>query len=292
MKAAALRAQVESALGSGFPSPFTFRKNLVSEAVSSGLEPIDNLTGGLPRGGLTELVGPASSGRTALTLAILAAMTAREEACAWVDAQDAFDPLSAWAAGTELERLLWVRCRNIEQTLRAADMLIHGGGFGMVVLDLSNVAPRTVRRVPLSFWFRVRRAVEHTPTVLILLEQEPCARTCASLVLKVRNSKLEIGNSKLETGNSKLETGNSKLGIRNSEISAPAVIDDEQRSTFGLFPRRLDLQRSAKHERSSEIAPPHSLLFRGIGVDVTMVRSRPSPACAGHLSIRTRMAWL
>jgi hypothetical protein len=299
MKAAALRAQVESTLGSGFPSPFTFRENFVSEAVSSGLEPIDNLTGGLPRGGLTELAGPASSGRTALTLAILAAMTAREEACAWVDAQDAFDPLSAWAAGTDLERLLWVRCRNIEQTLRAADLLIHGGGFGMVVLDLSDVAPRTVRRVPLSFWFRFRRAVEHTPTVLVILEQEPCAKTCASLVLEVRNSKLEIGNwkleignSKLETGNSKLETGNSKFETRNSETSAPAVTDDELRSTFDPLPRGLALQRSAKHECSSEIAPPHSLLFRGTGVDVTMARSRPSPACAGHSSIRTRMAWL
>lgn len=264
MEVATLRAQVESALGSGFLSPFTFRENYVLEAVSSGLEPIDALTGGLPRGGLIELVGPVSSGRTALTLAIVAAMTVREEVCAWVDAQDAFDPSSARVAGVELERLLWVRCRNIEQTLRAADLVIHGGGFGMVVLDLSDVAPRTVRRVPLSFWFRFRRAVEHTPTVLVLLEQEPCAKTCASLVLEVRNSELEIGNSKLETGNSEFEG-------RNSKTSAPAVSD---------------------YERSSEIAPPHSLLFRGTGVDVTMVRSRPSLARAGHSSIRIRVAWL
>jgi hypothetical protein len=257
MKAAALRAQVESALGSCFPSPFTFRENCVLDMVSSGLEEIDALTGGLPRGALTEMVGPASSGRTALALAILAAMTTREEVCAWVDAQDAFDPFSARAAGAELERLLWVRCRNIEQTLRAADLLIHGGGFGMVVLDLSDVAPRTVRRVPLSFWFRFRRAVEHTPTVLVLLEQEPCAKSCASLVLEVRNSKLEIQNSKLETGNWRLEIRNSKLETRNSEI-----------------------------------VPPHSLLFRGTGAEVTMIRSRLSQARTAHSSIRTRVAWL
>jgi recombination protein RecA len=256
MKSAILRAQVESALGPGFPSPFTFRENCVSEVVSSGLEAIDALTGGLPRGGLTEMVGPASSGRTALTLAILAAMTTREEVCAWVDAQNAFDPCSAQAAGAELERLLWVRCRNIEQTLRTADLLIHGGGFGMVVLDLSDVAPRTVRRVPLSFWFRFRRAVEHTPTVLILLEQEPCAKTCASLVLEVRNSKLEIRNSKPEIGNW-------KLGNRNST-----------------------------YERGSRIVPSHSLLFCGTGAEVTMIRSRLSQACAAHSSIRTGAAWL
>jgi hypothetical protein len=204
MRAAALRAQVESALGPGFFSPFTFREN-EPEVVSSGLEEIDALTGGLPRGGLIEMAGLASSGRTGLALAMLAARTAQEEVCAWVDAQDAFDPRSAQATGVALERLLWVRCHTIEQTLRAADWLIHGGGFGMVILDLGDVAPRTVRRVPLSFWFRFRRAVEHTPTVLVLLEEEPCAKSCASLVLGVRNSKLEIRNWELEIGNSKFE---------------------------------------------------------------------------------------
>ncbi len=264
MKAAALRIQVESALGPGFPSPFTFRENCMPEVVSSGLEQIDALTGGLPRGGLTEMVGPASSGRTALALTILAAMTARAEVCAWVDAQDAFDPCSAQAAGAELERLLWVRCCNIEQTLRTADLLIHGGGFGMVVLDLSDVAPRTVRRVPLSFWFRFRRAVEHTPTVLVLLEQEPCAKTCASLVLELRNSNLEIRTSKLEPRNSGFEA-------RNSKTFAQAVTD---------------------YKRHSEIVPPHSLLFRGTRAEVTMIRSRLSQARAAHSSIRTRVAWL
>ncbi len=278
MKSAVLRAQVEAALGPGFPSPFTFRENSVPEAVSFGLEEIDALTGGLPRGGLTEMVGPASSGRTGLALAILASMTAREEVCAWVDAQDAFDPRSAQAAGVALERLLWVRCHNIEQTLRAADLLIHGGGFGMVVLDLSDVAPRTVRRVPLSFWFRFGRAVEHTPTVLLLLEQEPCAKSCASLVLEVRNSKLEVGNSNLETGNWKLETRNSKLEIQNSGFEA-------QNS-------KTSAQAVTDYERFSAIAPPHSLLFCGTGVDVAMVRSRLLQDRAAHSSIRTRVAWL
>jgi recombination protein RecA len=257
MKSALLRAQVESALGPGFPSPFTFRENCMPEVVLSGIEEIDALTGGLPRGGLTEIVGLASSGRTALALATLAAMTAREEVCAWVDAQDAFDPCSAQLAGADLERLLWARCHNIEQTLRTADLLIQGGGFGMVVLDLSDVAPRVVRRVPLSFWFRFRRAVEHTPTVLVLLEQESCAKTCASLVLGVRNLKPEFRNLKLEIGNWKLGTRNSKT-----------------------------------YERGSEIVPPHSLLFCGTGTEVTMIRSRSPQARVEHASMRTKVAWL
>ena len=80
------------------------------EMVSSGIPALDALTGGLPRGCLTEICGPASSGRTTLLLAALAAATQRGEFCAVVDASDALDPDSAVAAGVELDRLLWVRC--------------------------------------------------------------------------------------------------------------------------------------------------------------------------------------
>ena len=78
--------------------------------VSSGIAAIDQLTGGLPRGCLTEISGPASSGRSTLILSALAAATQRGEFCAVVDASDALDPQSVVAAGIELERLLWVRC--------------------------------------------------------------------------------------------------------------------------------------------------------------------------------------
>src|SRR5579863_4728633 len=80
------------------------------EMGSSGIAALDALTGGLPRGCLTEICGPASSGRTTLLLAALAAATRRGEFCAVVDASDALDPYSAAEAGVELDRLLWVRC--------------------------------------------------------------------------------------------------------------------------------------------------------------------------------------
>src|SRR5579864_9033730 len=82
------------------------------EMVSSGIREFDALTGGLPRGCLTQICGPASSGRTTLLLAALAAATRRGEFCAVVDASDALDPHSVAAAGVELDRLLWVRCRE------------------------------------------------------------------------------------------------------------------------------------------------------------------------------------
>jgi recombination protein RecA len=184
-KSAALRLQVESSLASRVASPFQYRERPAVETVPTGVPPIDLLTGGLPRGSLTEIYGPPCSGRTSLLMSALAARTAASEVCALVDARDAFDPHSAEAAGVSLEQLLWVRCRHIDQALRATDLLVQSGGFGMIALDLGDTPPRTVRYVPLQVWFRFRRAVENTPTIFLVLEQESNAKTCASLVLSL-----------------------------------------------------------------------------------------------------------
>jgi hypothetical protein len=166
---------------------------LAPEMVSSGIAAMDALTGGLPRGCLTEICGPASSGRTTLLLSALAAATRRGEFCAIVDAGDALDPHSAAAAGIELDRMLWVRCgadsppaeKSLEQLLRAADLLLESGGFGMIVLDLGDLPPQAARRIPLTTWFRFRRAVEHTPTVLLAIERQSIAGSCSSLLIKL-----------------------------------------------------------------------------------------------------------
>jgi recombination protein RecA len=184
---AALRSKVELALAGRVTAPFTYRDRKTVTTVSIGIPEIDSLTGGLPRGALTEIFGPSCSGRTSLLLSALSARTAQEEACALIDGADAFDPHSAEAAGVELRKLLWVRCKNIEQTLRATDLLLQGGGFGFIAVDLSDISPRLVRHVPLESWFRFRRAVEDTPTILVLLEQESNAKTCASLGLRLES---------------------------------------------------------------------------------------------------------
>jgi hypothetical protein len=118
-------------------------------------------------------------------MAALASRTAAAEACAFIDGRDTFDPYSAEATGVQLNQLLWVRCRNIDQALRATDLVLHAGGFGLVALDLGDIPPEVVRYVPLNVWFRFRRAVEHTPTIFLVIEQEPHAKTCASLVLRM-----------------------------------------------------------------------------------------------------------
>lgn len=183
---ARLRSQVELALAGRVPAPFRYRDADLVETVSAGIPEIDLLAGGLPRGSLTEVCGSACSGKTTLLLAALALRTAEEEACAVIDGSDAFDPYSAEAAGADLKRVLWVRCREINQALQATDLLIKGGGFGFIALDLSDISPAKVRHVPLNAWFRFRRAVENTPTILAVLAQESNAKTCASLVLEMR----------------------------------------------------------------------------------------------------------
>jgi hypothetical protein len=194
------------------------------EMVSSGAREIDALTGGLPRGCLTEVCGSVSSGRTSLLLTVLAAATQRQEACALVDVSDAFDPVSAATAAVNFESLLWVRCgvheKNrrkreehdfsradrasfetralapedkkrkafeapLEQALRVTDLLLQSGGFGLVLIDLCDVPLKMASRIPLTSWFRFQRAIEHTPTVLFVITSAPCAQTCAALLLKL-----------------------------------------------------------------------------------------------------------
>ncbi len=184
-------AALHIALPSRLGALLTFRARSVPEFASTGLPEVDALTSGLPRGALTEIVGSASSGRTSLLLAILAEATRRQEVCAVVDTSDTLDPASAAAAGVDLSRLLWVRCGgNPEHALRAADLLVQGGGLGCVTLDLGDILPRTTRRIPLACWFRLRRAVENTPTVLVALGQVSCAPSCASLILETKPVRL------------------------------------------------------------------------------------------------------
>src|ERR1700723_4581190 len=185
-KISALRSQVEHALAGRVSAPFTYRDRNVFPTVPSGIPEIDALTGGLPRGALTEIFGPACSGGTSFLFSALGARTGHDEACALIDGSDTFDPCSAAAAGVDLKKLLWVRCHSIEQTLRATDLLLQSGGFGFIAVDVSDISPKLVRHVPLDSWFRFRRAVEDTPTILLLLSRESNANTCASLVLQLQ----------------------------------------------------------------------------------------------------------
>ena len=73
--------------------------------------------------------------------------------------------------------------KKLEQALKTTDILLHSGGWGVVVFDLGNISWVDARRIELSTWFRFRRAIENTPAILLLLGEETCAKSCSSLVL-------------------------------------------------------------------------------------------------------------
>lgn len=161
------------------------QRQLERELIPTGIEVSNGAFEGLPRGAVTELYGAASSGKTSFVHKLLATATRAGEYCAYVDATGSFDPVSASLSGTHMEHLLWVRCQAANQVLKAADLLIHSGGWGVVVADFASVATSVMRRVPLSYWYRFRRAVENTPTVFVVLEQEPYVKNCAEMALEI-----------------------------------------------------------------------------------------------------------
>jgi hypothetical protein len=285
-----LRSHVESSLGERLSSTLLLRERAAPLTVSTGVATLDALTGGLPRGALSEIAGPASSGRTGVMLATLAAATRRQEVCALVDASDCFDPASAAAAGVDLERLLWVRCHEqlkpqgasgkfrsstsagfafggvLEQVLKVTDLLLQGGGFGMVVLDMGDIPVESACRVPLTSWFRFRRTVEPTATVLLLIEREACAKTCASLVLRLQ----------------------------------PEAIIASHSTTF-LEPDQLG-PAPTSHNVGFAIAGPHiptnhdvghAALLRGVRFQAQVVRSwaqrKPPQSASGNFELRTAL---
>ena len=161
------------------------------EKLSTGLASLNALIDGFPRGAISEIIGPESSGRTTVVHSLVAAATAKFEICAYVDTDDSFDPVSAAASGVALSQLLWIRCgHNAGHALKVADSLLHAGGFGVVVIDFCQIAPKIANRIPISYWYRFRLAIENTPTILALVEKDPLAKSCAAMMLEMKRKKI------------------------------------------------------------------------------------------------------
>ena len=139
--------------------PLGWSHSAAPELLSTGIPALN----GCPRGRITEIVGPCSSGRASLLHSILAASTGQDEFAVLVDVNGSFDACSAAAAGVVLSKLIWIRCAgNVEHALRAAD-LVPFRWIGVVALDLAEAPDPGLNRIPPTAWFRFRRAVESTP---------------------------------------------------------------------------------------------------------------------------------
>ena len=82
----------------------------------------------------------------------------------------------------------------LDQALRAADLLLQGGGFGVIVLDLGSTPHEMAWRIPLATWFRFRAACERTRISLLVLTQQPCARSSAELVVRMEAGRFTAEN--------------------------------------------------------------------------------------------------
>jgi hypothetical protein len=162
--------------------------------LGTGVPGLDELLyGGLPRGQLSEIHGPASSGRTGLALAVAARSTRAGALAAWVDPQDRLDPRSAADAGVELGRLLWLRGaaqarepRPLLAAISAVGTLLGSGLFELVVVDLGGIARSGLQRLPGATWIRLQRMVESQPCTVLVLADEHVAHGPAGVSLALR----------------------------------------------------------------------------------------------------------
>ena len=162
------------------------------------------LRGGLPRGQLSELSGPSSSGRMTLLLQLMSAATRRGEIVALVDTCDRLDVASAAAAGVDLDRMLWIRGDEagdrgleaaVDRALKALNLVLQAGGFSLVAIDLADVPPVRLKQIPFTTWPRVQRVIEGSDTACLLLTPEPLARSAGGLTLSLAGRSTWAGGS-------------------------------------------------------------------------------------------------
>ena len=130
-------AQIEKRFGKGSVMTFSSEAIKTVEAIPSGSLTLDIATGigGIPRGRITEIYGPESSGKTTLTLHLIAEAQKRGGKAVFIDAEHAFDPKYAKAIGVKLEDLIISQPDYGEQALEIAETLIRSGVVDVVVID-------------------------------------------------------------------------------------------------------------------------------------------------------------
>ena len=266
-----LRAkQLDRTLTSALPADSSTSPHDDLTVAAIGLSPLDaRLGGGFPRGQLSEVIGPRSSGRTSLLLHALATATARGELVALIDALDRLDVASAQAAGVDLDRLLWIRghvvtnpgmCRDmnqraLEQAVKALTLVLQAGNFGLVAFDVAEAPPDAIRRLPFTTWLRLQRMVEGSQTACVLVGAERLARSSAGL-------SVELGIRDLGFG---IRDGR---GIRDSACG-PSERECASESEWGWGP--TSIRKSVGIRGGIRF---NNRMFDGLDIDARVIRSR------------------
>ncbi|MBE0377863.1 recombinase RecA [Pseudoalteromonas prydzensis] len=130
-------SQIERQFGKGSIMKLGDNKALDIDAISTGSLGIDIALGigGLPMGRIVEIYGPESSGKTTLTLQVIAEAQKEGKTCAFVDAEHALDPIYAQKLGVNIDELLVSQPDTGEQALEICDMLVRSSAVDVVVVD-------------------------------------------------------------------------------------------------------------------------------------------------------------
>ena len=202
--------------------------------VPTGVADLDaRLDGGLPRGHLSEVIGPRSSGRLTIAVSALAGATLRGEAVALIDPLDMFDPVSAAANHLDFERMLWVRgeacssarvsvsCeygtlqKSLDRAVKALNIVLQAGpharqprvgpeaGASAWWCWISAKSlPRLSSGCLYTTWLRLHRVIEGSDTACVLIGSEPIARSSGGVtVMLTSDSRLRAsGLGRSEAG--------------------------------------------------------------------------------------------
>ena len=127
---AAALAQIERQFGKGSMMRLGDHENHAIPAISTGSLGLDMALGigGLPKGRIVEIYGPESSGKTTLTLQVIAEAQRKGGTCAFIDAEHALDPIYAKKLGVDVDNLLVSQPDTGEQALEICDMIVRSGG--------------------------------------------------------------------------------------------------------------------------------------------------------------------
>lgn len=130
-------SQIERQFGKGTMMRLGDTPNVKIPAISTGSLGLDVALGigGLPKGRVVEIYGPESSGKTTLTLQVIAEAQKAGGTCAFIDAEHALDPLYAEALGVNIEDLLVSQPDTGEQALEICDMVVRSGAVDVVIVD-------------------------------------------------------------------------------------------------------------------------------------------------------------
>jgi hypothetical protein len=133
----------------------------------TGWSPLDSLLGGgLPKGAVTQFLIPhISSGGTTVLHEIIAAM--HDVSVALIDSKDCFEPVADYPL------LLWIRCSNVLQALKATDLILRDGNLSLAILDFKETPDKELRKIPATAWYRFQRITEENRSALLTITRHP-----------------------------------------------------------------------------------------------------------------------